>query len=397
MSKRSFFHQSLSHLLAAALALGCGHAAGARAEAVVVASSAPGYAQGQLVADGQAVRLPDGANATLLFANGRLLRLRGPYDGVPGDMANRDMASRGVSARAGPGDDRFMQSDLGAARALGSPLDSALERALAIDPSVSGVQCVKAGSPPWLRRPAEPGMDQLLLQDKAGGERAAVGWTNDGPVPWPRTLPLADGMDIGAQRPDGTPVGTLHVRMVEATGGAALAVRMASAGCAGQVGAAMATLRDATVPLDLFLATDRLSGPADRPSGDGAAGAAYRPGEDIRLLVQTDRDAHLYCYLRNARAQLIPIFPAGAAMSARVAGNVPFSLSGDRMPLRAGEGPADLEVRCIAASRNLDGEMPGRAAAFRPLGEDAAGQLDRAVSRLRETEVASAQLILKVR
>ncbi|MBY6261042.1 DUF4384 domain-containing protein [Azospirillum sp. 412522] len=362
---------------AAAAALGCGQAASA-AEAVVVASSAPGFVQGQIVADKQAVRVPEGANATLLFANGRLLRLRGPYDGVPGEMTDG-----AVSARAGPGDDRFMQSDLGAARALGNPLDAALEKALAVDPSASGTQCVKAGSPPLLRRPAEPGLDRLLLQ--AGGERAAVSWTDSGPAPWPRGLPLADGADIGTLRPDGTPVGTLHLRMVEATGGAALAVRMASAGCAAQVGAAMAGLRDATVPFDLFL------------SSEGTAGGAVRPGEDIRLLVQTDRDAHLYCYLRNARAQLIPIFPAGATMSAQVTGNVPLSLSGDRMPLRAGDGPADLEVRCIAASRNLDGEMPGRTAAFRPLAEDAAMQLDRAVSRLRETEVASAQLILKVR
>ncbi|SMF19957.1 protein of unknown function [Azospirillum oryzae] len=374
------FKRSLSHAFGAAmLALGCGHAAAVRAEAVVVSSSAPGFIQGQLVADGQALRLPDGANATLLFANGRLLRLRGPYDGVPGDMTDS-----AVSARAGPGDDRFMQSDLGAARAMGNPLDAALERALTIDPSVSGVQCVKAGSPPALRRPAEPGLDRLTLQDMVSGERAAVSWADDGSAPWPQALPLADGSDIGALRPDGTPVGTLHVRMVGAAGGAALAVGMASAGCAGQIAAAMAALRDAMVPLDLFLSADR-------------GGPAYRPGEDIRLLVQTDRDAHLYCYLRNARAQLIPIFPAGAAMSARVAGNVPLSLSGDRMPLRAGEGPADLEVRCIAASRNLDDEMPGRAAAFRPLSEEAAVQLDRAVSRLRETEVASAQLFLKVR
>jgi hypothetical protein len=373
------FKRSLSHAFGAAiLALGCGQAAAA--EAVVVSSSAPGFVQGQLVADGQAVRLPEGANATLLFANGRLLRLRGPYDGVPGDVTDS-----AVSARAGPGDDRFMQSDLGAARALGNPLDAALERALAIDPSVSGVQCVKAGSPPALRRPAEPGLNRLTLQDMAGGERAAVSWADDGSAPWPPSLPLTDGTDIGALRPDGTLVATVRVRMVGATGGAALAVGMASAGCSGQIAAAMAGLRDATVPLDLFLSTEH------------GGGSAYRPGEDIRLLVQTDRDAHLYCYLRNARAQLIPIFPAGAAMSARVAGNVPLSLSGDRMPLRAGEGPADLEVRCIAASRNLDDEMPGRAAAFRPLSDEAAVQLDRAVSRLRETEVASAQLFLKVR
>ncbi|KAA0595227.1 hypothetical protein J2848_003578 [Azospirillum lipoferum] len=382
MPKRRFSCLLPSYLLGAAavLALGCGQAAAA--EAVVVASSAPGYVQGQLVADGQAVRLPDGANATLLFANGRLLRLRGPYDGVPGEMADG-----AVSARAGPADDRFMQSDLGAARALGNPLDAALEKTLAVDPSVSGTQCVKAGGTPLLRRPAEPGLDRLMLQ--AGAERVPVSWTDAGPIPWPRGLPLVDGADIGALRPDGTPVGTLHLRMMEATGGAALAVGMASAGCAGQIGAAMASLRDAAVPLDLFLSAD--------PATDSGAGPAYRPGEDIRLLVQTDRDANLYCYLRNARAQLIPIFPPGATMSARVMGNVPISLSGDRMPLRAADGPADLEVRCIATSRNLDNEMPGRAAAFRPLPEEAAVQLDRAVSRLRETEVASAQLILKVR
>lgn len=377
MSKRS-----LSHLLGAAAvaALGCGLAPGVRAEAVIVASSAPGYVQGQLVADGQAVRLPEGANATLLFATGRLLRLRGPYDGVPGEMADG-----AVSARAGPVDDRFMQSDLGAARALGNPLEAALERALTIDPSVPGVRCARAGSPPTLRRPAEPGLDGLLLQDVAGGNRAAVSWSGTGPAPWPQGIPLRDGADIAALRPDGTTIGTLHVRLIEATAGAALAVGMASAGCAGQVGAVTAALRDATVPLGLFLATDP------------AAGAAFRPGDDIRLLVQTDRDAHLYCYLRNARAQLIPIFPAGATMSARVVGNAPVSLSGDRMPLRAGDGPADLEVRCIAANRNLDGEMPGRTDAFRPLAEEAAIQLDRTVSRLRETEVASAQLVLKVR
>lgn len=377
MSKRIF-----PHLLGAAAvaALVCGLASGVRAEAVVVASSAPGFVQGQLVADGQAVRLPDGANATLLFANGRLLRLRGPYDGIPGEMADS-----AASARAGPVDDRFMQSDLGAARALGNPLEAALDRALAIDPSVPGVGCVRAGTPPTLRRPAEPGLDGMLLQDMAGGKRAAVKWTGPAPAPWPPDLPLTDGAEIAALRPDGTPIGTLHVRLVDATAGAALAVGMASAGCAGQIGAAMAALRDATEPLALFL------------TADPASGATYRPGEDIRLLVRTDRDAHLYCYLRNARAQLIPIFPAGAAMSAHVAGNAPVGLSGDRMPLRAGDRPADLEVRCIASSRNLDGEMPGRTDAFRPLAEEAVVQIDRAVSRLRETEVASAQLVLKVR
>ena len=51
------------------------------AEAVVVASTAPGYAQGQLVPDGAPVSVPDGANALFLFANGRMVRVKGPFEG----------------------------------------------------------------------------------------------------------------------------------------------------------------------------------------------------------------------------------------------------------------------------------------------------------------------------
>src|SRR5689334_21649450 len=52
--------------LALALLMGTAAQAGA-AEAVVVASTAPGYAQGQVVADGAVVKLPDGAGALFLF------------------------------------------------------------------------------------------------------------------------------------------------------------------------------------------------------------------------------------------------------------------------------------------------------------------------------------------
>ena len=366
------------------MALGCATAATARAEAVVVASTAPAYRLGQVVPDGQAVQLPDGASAMFLFATGRTVRVRGPFDG--------DLNKAPEEARAGSsgllGSERFMQSDLGAARAMGNPLDKAVERAFAIDPAVSGTYCVKAGSPPVLRRPNEPGLTQIVLQDVGRGASAKVTWTGAASAPWPRELALTDGTEIRVTDTNGKPRNALRFRQVDAgSGSAALAVRMASAGCAGQAGAVLASLRDAVVPLDLYLSTDR-----------GQA-ADYRAGEEIRLMLQTNRDAHVYCFLRNARAQFIPIFPAGAGNTALVEGDAPLSLSGERMPLplRAGDPPGDLEVRCLAASRSLDGDMPGRAEAFRPLDEAAVAKLDRTLAGLRDAELALAQVFLRVR
>ncbi len=383
------FDTGLFRFLCAAtiVAVGCAAAAAARAEAVVVASTAPAYRLGQVVSDGQAVQVPEGASAMFLFASGRTVRVRGPYEGdldkVPEKEARAGSNSSLLSS------DRFMQSDLGAARALGNPLDRAVERAFTIDPAVSGTYCVKAGTLPALRRPDEPGLNRVVLQDVGRGASATVTWTGAAAAPWPRELSLTDGTEIRVVGGDGAPRNALRFRQVDAASGgsAALAVRMASVGCAGQASAVLASLRDAVVPLDLYLSTER--GPM----------AAYRPGEDIRLMLQTNRDAHVYCYLRNTRAQLIPIFPAGTGRSALVEGNAPLSLPGERMPipLRAGESAGDMEVRCIAASRSLDGELPDRADAFRPMDDEAVARLDRTLSRLRDADMASSQVFLRVR
>jgi hypothetical protein len=55
------------------------------------------------------------------------------------------------------------------------------------------------------------------------------------------------------------------------------------------------------LPLDLYLATDRGRHPV------------YRPGEPIRLVLQTNRDAHTYCWLKDTRRRVVPLFPSTAA------------------------------------------------------------------------------------
>lgn len=378
----------------AVLVLGAAFIPAARAaDAVVVASTAPGYAQGQVLADGASVTVPEGAGVMLLFASGRTLRVKGPYAGPFDSLQDTGVDGRSRSALGGLlGGERFVQTDLGAARALGSPLDRAADRAFAIDPGVPGTYCIPADAPPALSRPRDPGLATVTLSGPSGAA-ATVTWMGSAPAVWPAGLPLADGTEIRVGGPDGAPRHSLRLLRLDgvSTGtpsnGAALAVRLAAVGCNRQAAALLAPLRDASVPLDVYLATDR--GSPD----------SYRPGDAIRLVLQANRDAHVYCYLRNTRGQLIPFFPPGAGASAEVAADTPLTMPGDRMPLplAAGETAGDIEVRCVAAGHDLGRDLPGRADAFRPMSPETVAQLDRALSGMRDTEVVMAQVILRVR
>ncbi|PWC37779.1 DUF4384 domain-containing protein [Azospirillum sp. TSO35-2] len=367
------------------------------AEAVVVASTAPGYALGQVVADGAAVTVPEGAGIMLLFANGRTLRIKGPFAG-PSDRLAAGADGGDPNAPARPslggllGGERFAQADVGAARAFGAPLNRAAERAFAIDPGVPGTYCLPVGTRPTLIRPQDGGLSGLTLS--GDGSTATVTWSGtEGQQPWPEALPLRDGLEVRVSGPDDTPRHSLHLRLLDpapakdAAPGAALALRLAAAGCGRQTAALLRPLRDALVPLDLYLA-------AEQPPAAG-----YRPGDRIRLVLQANRDAHVYCYLRNGRGQLLPLFPLGTGTSARVAADTALTLPGDRMPLPlvAGESGGDMEVRCVAADRDLGDALPGRADAFRPMDAETVAQLDRALNALHDTDAVVAQVILRVR
>ncbi|MDQ2103347.1 DUF4384 domain-containing protein [Azospirillum isscasi] len=391
--------KTLSGLVGAALTLAAFGAAAfwtagltasraAAEQAVVVASTAPGYAQGQLVPDGAAVNVPDGANAMFLFANGRMLRVKGPFDG-PLDRMPDASGWSGVGSLVGG--ERFFQTDLGAARAVGSPLQKGEEQVFTLDPGRAGIQCVKSGGTVLVRKPADPALVPATLREESRAAAATLRWDKGATVPWPRELPMTDGGAFSVAGPDGRVRHNLTLRVISADGqGAELAVRLAGAGCATQAAALLDPVRDSVAPLNLYLATDRGLYPT------------YRSGETVTLVLQTNRDAHVYCYLRNTRGQLTPIYPPGPSASSLVEGHHTLTLAGDRMPVplraaeRAGSLSADQEVRCFAAGRDLGADLPGRRDAFRPLTDEAAARLERTLNSLKQTELVMAQVILRV-
>ncbi|WP_448189748.1 DUF4384 domain-containing protein [Azospirillum sp. sgz301742] len=225
------------------------------ADAVVVAATASGYTPGQRVPDGASVRLPDGGSVQVLFANGRTLTLKGPYDG---------------------------------------PLDR--------QPAQAG----NSRMTDMLGRPS-------LMQDELGASRAV------------------------------------------ASGGAE--------------------------PLDLVLSTDRGPYPT------------YQPGDPVRLVVQTNRDAHLACMLRDGRGATTLLFPTAESGGSRVAGHAPLVLPGERMPMPL-QASADQEVRCVAGDRDLTDALP-RTSGLVPLTPAETEGLERALT-VGAGRMVTGQVILRV-
>lgn len=364
-------------ILLAAL-LGTKAAAADAPAAVILASTAPGYATGQLLAAAR-VDIPDGASTTFLLPTGQMLTIKGPYAGAL--AASQPMAGNRLKGLLGAGADR---SEIGGTRSLQA---SGNGKRLVLDPAAGGVHCLAPGTGLALRRPADPAFDRVSL--RAGGGRAAeLSWPAGAEtLAWPDGLPVDTAITVtslrtGAER-------RLELKSVDPPNGseAAHAAALALAGCAGQAAALLEDLRAATVPLDIYLTSDRGRYPT------------YRPGEPVELVLQTNQDAFVYCVVRDMHGRTVPLFPPQPAL-ARVAGHTALHLPGAWLPLalRAGDSLKDGEIRCIASERDLAGELPQLAAAAgaAPLSPATIEALDTAMADPRQGRVVMAQLILRV-
>ncbi|MEK0084124.1 DUF4384 domain-containing protein [Benzoatithermus flavus] len=337
--------------------------------AVVLASTAPGYTTGQTLAEAM-VEVPDGASTTFLLPGGQAITIKGPYKGSL--TAQKPAGRRSALAQLlAPGQDR---SQIGGTRSLEQ--GEAGSR-LVLDPAGGGRFCATPETEIALARPADPAFNTIEI--RKGGHAATVRWEADRTIPWPQDLPLADGtvtvrsVRTGEER-------QLELRMLAGAkqSDAALAATLALAGCSRQAETALERLRDATVPLDLYLASDHGRYPV------------YRPGEPVRLVIQTNRDAYLYCMARDTQGQVLPLFPrepGQTRVASRGALSLPVSVSAD-----------ESEIRCIASERNLAADLPqlARSTSAGPLSEETMAALDRAIADPRQGRIVVAQLVLRV-
>ena len=373
--------RSLSTLAFLYCVTGAGHATAEQPLAVVLASTAPGYTMGQVLAAAE-VAVPDGASTVFLLPSGQLITIKGPYSGL---LTSQQPVPRQrlLAQLLAPGQDR---SEFGGTRSI--ELASSLGK-LELDPAQDGVFCITPQTAVMLARPTDLSFDQISMRSVAGGAVVKLDWANAGKqLAWPAGLPLEPGTVL--VRSDRT--GAEHQLEfrpwpVAGSGDAARAAGLALAGCRPQAAAALNQLRDAVAPLDLYLDSSRGRYPT------------YHVGEQLEFVLQTNRDAYLYCMIRDRDGHLSPLFPWHSSQ-ARIAGHQTLNLP-DRSqlsPLRASTELNGSEVRCFASERDLATELPLLAGASSgdPLPEDTAVALDRAIADLSRQRVVMAQLILRI-
>jgi hypothetical protein len=364
--------------LLAAAAIGSLTFAAHAEDAVLLASTVPGYVPGMVMSSTDRLSLPDGASATLLFQSGGMLRLRGPFEGTLEQQ--RSKSGEGNVATLA---DMFRMNGvdatvIGGTRSTASGrMGSAIED-VQVDPQRSGTYCVDPASTVWITRPSG-GQGSYALRRK--GTSRTLAWPEGAArSEWPADVPIDDGSQFEIVT-DGAAHATATFRAFPASLTTDSA-RIASGillGCHDQFDEELHRYSRSTATPEVWITTDH----GRRPT--------YRNGEPIGLTITANMDGFLYCVATRKDGGAAPIFPAGAVDGAQLRGSAPLSIPGRRQVtgLTAGHGLA--QIRCWLTDRDVTPELPHAMIGTQTgkLPDQLSGDLDALFFRIGGTRIAS--------
>ncbi|WP_158258414.1 DUF4384 domain-containing protein [Rhodopila globiformis] len=372
--------RAVLHLGLAVASLACGRAHAE--DAVLLASTVPGYNPGMVVATADRLSVPEGATATLLFQSGEVLRLRGPFDGT---LAQQRPSGGSGSAAMFADMFRLHGVDatvIGGTRSINPGRPVAALDDVQVDPERSGTYCVEPATSVWITRPSG-GPGTYALRRK--GNNRALAWPQGAQrIEWPADVPIEDGSQFEITT-GGTARATVTFRDVASTtGGAARIARGFVLGCRDQFEEELKRFSRLVVGPEVWITTDR----GRRPT--------YHAGEPIALTVTANMDGYLYC-VAGADGGARPLFPAGAFNGAQLPGSVPLPIPGRRQPVGLTASPAVGQVRCWLADRDISPELPHAllGAPSAPLPDQMAGELDALFSHIGGTRIETDVLTIR--
>jgi hypothetical protein len=375
---------SLGALLAAAAAVAIAARPAAAADAVLLASTVPGYVPGMVVSENDRLSVPDGASATLLFQTGEMLRLSGPFEGTlgqqqakPGDSSVSMLADmfrlHGVDATVIGG-----TRSTGVTRPVGGIDD------VQVDAQHSGTYCVDQTTSVWITRPV--GDARVYAVRRKGSSRTLAWPAGAERAEWPGDVPIDDGSQFEIAT-DGTARATVTFRAMpsDATSVPAAVASAILLGCHDQFDGELRRISRSLGRPELWMTSDH----GRRPT--------YHPGEPVALTVMADSDGYLYCFASNTDGTTVPIFPAGAVDGAQVRGSVALAIPGRRQPMGLAAVPGLEQIHCWLADRDITPELPH--ALLGPptvrVPDQIAGDLDSLFSRIGGTRIESDVLTVK--
>ncbi len=365
----------------------------ARAEMVVIASTAPEIDTGLIVVAGDRLTVPDGAMVTLVDRTGRSVTINGPFSDVadaPAEVGGNDVMVAVASLISAQdeyeefGATRGVRiGDAGAAgRSSGAAAD--------IDVSTGGVYCVGAGSTPQLWRADSTNPATYELASRAGGTRARVAFAAGAmDAAWPGAIAPAGEIEIKRLDRAAAPATVMFksVRDDAASEPERIAALLA-VGCDRQAAIRAAAFRAEVAPLSLYLTSDR------------GRDAQYQLGETMTLIAQASRDVYLYCFYRDSAGAVVTLFPSRYSKGARVRGNISLALPGERLPvtLQFTAPPGREQIACYATERDMGDRLPKAvtAGAFEALSPARAAEVEAAFAEMAGSGLAQAKVDILV-
>jgi hypothetical protein len=353
-------------------------------DAVLLASTVPGYVPGMVVSSTDRLSVPEGASATLLFQSGEMMRLGGPFEGTLAEQ----------QAKAG-GNSVAMLADLFRlhgvdATMIGGTRSTSVGRSgtsiddVQADARHSGTYCVEPSTSVWITRP--PGDPRMYAVRRKGSSRT-LGWPSEAArVEWPADVPIEDGSRFEIAT-DGTARATVTFRAMPsavAPGPATVATGILL-GCHDQFDDELRRVSRSAARPEIWITSDH----GRRPT--------YHQGEPVTLTVMADTDGYLYCVAAKDDGSATPIFPAGAVDGAQVRGSIALSIPGRRQPVGLTAAPGLEQIRCWFADRDIAPELP-HALLGGPTGripDQLAGELDSLFSRIGGTRIDADVLTVK--
>jgi hypothetical protein len=369
-----------------------GAAASAGAAFVVISSTADGLKKGDRVAPSQAISVPTGTRVVLMDGAGKVMTVRGPFNGTPGTGESSGVIGRLSQALTQSAD---APRRVGAFRGVGgSRLGGGLASGggmvdpWAIDTAQSGNWCVAAERGVTLTGGPQ-GLDSATVEMLPSGPKSDVPWPkSQASVQWPASVPVKSGATYQIRYGATTTSVTLHILERKTASPGQVALWMAEKGCSTQA-AAMIDSLERGVAGRLF----------DVEIGGDRAQGRYRIGEELKLSVRPSRDAYLYCFYKDVAGEVTKIFPSQYDTTARVgAGAQPIPAPTWEAPMQL-TGPAgQAEVRCFAVDKDASAQLPPEIGkpGFTVLPATVAASLMDVFKRVPEGSVATAAMPIQV-
>lgn len=327
-------------------------------EAVVLASTAPGYQTGKLLDPSGPVSVPDEASLSLLFADGRMATLEGPYSGP---LAEASLAALETGAAGGqPGDwDYSAIGGTRSAQGLGRPL-------VDVDLETGGHFCLDRNT--GLRLQAPQDAATASIQNVATGELVHLALDDPYGPSWPETLPIERNARFRVAL-DGMLQSDLQftTRRSDTDGPGEWLAFLRSSGCDSQWQEQLELTRDRLVPFDIYLT-----------SSDGRD-PVMSTRQPLDFYVRANRDGYVYCYAEDSNGRIVPFFPQRARRAAVMGEQFTPVMERDdapRLMRTLSSGP--LIARCLGADRDPGPALPQnlRQADFSPAGADTRAALE---------------------